>query len=477
MKNYFKTGMFVLLGLGLTIACDDDDTTPVTNGSAITNVSFTAVAGGDGTEITVTPSSTGGTTYSVDFGDAAAENDADVMSTAGPAVMYNYPNATATYSVTVTASATGADDVTKSQDVTVTYEEPDVSPLAGTWVLKHDIGSMFVGPDTEKGTPWWQNNPQTILDRSCLYDDKYEFKADFSFENKMGDETWINWGGDGQPENCGTPESPMDGTGSYTYSHDQENNTLTLSGKGAHLGLAKVVNGAYLNSASDAAETITYDIISVEQDEFEVRITWDNGGTDAYWFFTFAREGSIGADFDQTDTDNDGVIDFYDVCPEEAAPNTTDGCPVENPPTDAPTAPTVAEDSVLSIFSDAYTDLEGTNFNPGWGQNTIASKQTYANNEVLEYKNLNYQGTEFASSDVTGYTKLHLDYWTEAATFIKVSLISEGKENAVELTVTTGGWQSVDIDLSQYTEADKTVVIQLKVEGDATIYLDNIYFY
>ncbi len=334
MKNYFKTGMFVLLGLGLTIACDDDDTTTVDNGgdgggstTTITEVSFTTEASGDGTEITVTPTSTGGTAYSVDFGDAAAANDADVMATAGPGVMYDYPNATATYSISVTASATGAEDVTISQDVTVTYEEPDASPLVGTWVLKHVEGSLFVGPDAEKGTMWWQNTAQVILDRSCLYDDKFIFNADFSFENQMGDETWINWTGESDaPENCGAPESPMDGSGSYTYSHDQDNNKLTLSGKGAHLGLAKVVNGPYLNSASEAAETITYDILDIEGDEFEVRITWDNGGTDAYWYYTFAREGSVGADFDQTDTDNDGVIDIFDVCPEEAGTE-ENGCP------------------------------------------------------------------------------------------------------------------------------------------------------
>ena len=121
-------------------------------------------------------------------------------------------------------------------------------------------------------------------------------------------------------------------------------------------------------------------------------------------------------------------------------------------PTDAPAAPTAAQADVLSIFSDAYTDLSGSNFDPDWGQGTDATIETYAGNEVLQYKDLNYQGLEYAESDVSGYNKLHLDYWTADATTINVSLISRGPlENPVALDVVTGSWQSVDINLSEYT--------------------------
>jgi hypothetical protein len=97
--------------------------------------------------------------------------------------------------------------------------------------------------------------------------------------------------------------------------------------------------------------------------------------------------------------------------------------PVFEGPTDAPAAPTAAQADVISIFSDAYTDLAGSDFDPDWGQGTDATIETYAGNEVLQYKNLNYQGLQYAESDVSGYTRLHLDYWTADATTINVSLI------------------------------------------------------
>ena len=122
--------------------------------------------------------------------------------------------------------------------------------------------------------------------------------------------------------------------------------------------------------------------------------------------------------------------------------------------------------------------MAGSDFDPDWGQGTDATIETYAGNEVLQYKDLNYQGLEYTVSDVSGYTKLHLDYWTTDATTINVSLISAGPlENPVALTVTTGSWQSVDINLSEYSTPNLSEVFQLKTDGDGTVILDNIYFY
>ena len=151
-------------------------------------------------------------------------------------------------------------------------------------------------------------------------------------------------------------------------------------------------------------------------------------------------------------------------------------------PTDAPEAPTAPANQVLSIFSNAYTDIEGTNFNPNWNQSTVVSIENIANNDVLKYAGLNYQGTQFASPlDVSGKTKLHLDYFTGNATVLKFFLISSGpNEKAYELNVSEnpGTWKSVDIDLTYFSEVvDLSDVIQFKVEGTGTVYFDNIYFY
>ena len=85
------------------------------------------------------------------------------------------------------------------------------------------------------------------------------------------------------------------------------------------------------------------------------------------------------------------------------------------PTTNAPT-PTVDASEVISIYSDAYTDITGTNFNPNWGQstqvNTAYDPTGEGTNTVIEYSNFNYQGTEFPSTDMSAMTKVHFDVWT-----------------------------------------------------------------
>jgi hypothetical protein len=78
---------------------------------------------GDGNEVGVTPTSTGGTLYSVDFGDPAAANDEDIIATSGPQVSYAYAKESATYVIAVTASASTASDVVVTKNHSVTVED------------------------------------------------------------------------------------------------------------------------------------------------------------------------------------------------------------------------------------------------------------------------------------------------------------------------------------------------------------------
>ena len=63
----------------------------------------------------------------------------------------------------------------------------------------------------------------------------------------------------------------------------------------------------------------------------------------------------------------------------------------------APVASAVAppaknDEDVISIFSDAYTDIAGTDFNPNWSQSTIYNAFDLNGDAILQYSNLNYQG-------------------------------------------------------------------------------------
>jgi hypothetical protein len=155
----------------------------------------------------------------------------------------------------------------------------------------------------------------------------------------------------------------------------------------------------------------------------------------------------------------------------------------------APAPPARDAADVVSIFSEAYTDLAGTDFNPGWGQSTAVSFVDIEGNSTMMYANFNYQGTVLAApQDLTGMDYLHVDMWTADATVVQVTPINNSgspAEHLVSLTpVTQGEWKSYDIPLTSFSSSGMALdgVFQLKFDGQAgntpsTIYLDNIYFY
>ncbi len=155
----------------------------------------------------------------------------------------------------------------------------------------------------------------------------------------------------------------------------------------------------------------------------------------------------------------------------------------------APTPPARVAADVVSIFSEAYANIAGTDFNPGWGQSTVVTTIDIADNSTLKYANFNYQGTVLAApQDLTGMNFLHIDMWTADATVVQVTPINNSgspAEKLVSLTpVTPGQWVSYDIPLTSFTSSGMALngVFQMKFDGQAgntpsTIYLDNIYFY
>jgi hypothetical protein len=100
------------------------------------------------------------------------------------------------------------------------------------------------------------------------------------------------------------------------------------------------------------------------------------------------------------------------------------------PTTDAPTPPTRLATDVISIYSDAYTNINVTNFNPNWQQtgavNSAFDPTGAGTNTVLAYTNFNYQGTEFSVQDASGMENLHVDVWTDTTgAVLKVSPIND----------------------------------------------------
>jgi hypothetical protein len=139
---------------------------------------------------------------------------------------------------------------------------------------------------------------------------------------------------------------------------------------------------------------------------------------------------------------------------------------------------------VISIFSDAYTDVADTDFYPNWGQNTQFTAFDLNGDAILQYSNLNYQGINIGSEiDASGMEMLHIDIWTADATSIDIYPLPNGVVPADEKFVTKAlvadQWNSFDIPLSDFTGQGLPIdkLLQFKFVGSGTVFMDNIYFY
>ena len=75
---------------------------------------------------------------------------------------------------------------------------------------------------------------------------------------KVGDATWFQEGWQGVDEGCGAPIAPHDGSSLATYDYDAAAGTLTVSGDGAHGGLAKVHN---TGEDGVSGGSVTYEVL------------------------------------------------------------------------------------------------------------------------------------------------------------------------------------------------------------------------
>ena len=161
----------------------------------------------------------------------------------------------------------------------------------------------------------------------------------------------------------------------------------------------------------------------------------------------------------------------------------------QSPTTPAATPPTRNSANVISIYSGAYTNLTGTDFNPNWGQAGFgaATEITVSGDQIRSYPGMNYQGIQFASPiNLASMDSLHLDIWTPNCTSFDIYLVagSGAGEKLVNKTLTLSGWNSVNIKLSEYSSQGLPMgnIIQFKFvavtpASGANMFIDNMYFY
>ena len=162
------------------------------------------------------------------------------------------------------------------------------------------------------------------------------------------------------------------------------------------------------------------------------------------------------------------------------------------PPTvAAPTAPARNAADVISIYSkttdavSVYADIAGVSF-PAWGPGSgNVTPVEFENDLALKLPAFTFQGVQFAETDLSSMTMLHLDIWAQAQNVGLDLIPTAGGAKRVNIASNDGEWSSVDIALSDFTDLNLSQIFQMKfygfdganADGSLDIYLDNIYFY
>jgi hypothetical protein len=164
--------------------------------------------------------------------------------------------------------------------------------------------------------------------------------------------------------------------------------------------------------------------------------------------------------------------------------------------------PTVPAENVISLFSNAYTNVPVDTWATGWLFSTAVLQEIQIEgDDVKLYTNLNFNGIEFASQtiDATSMTRFHMDIWTPDPTAppaaFKVLLVDFGADGVFgggddvshEITFTanttpalaTREWVQLDVPLSAFTGlTTREHLAQLVISGDPnTVFVDNVFFY
>lgn len=163
------------------------------------------------------------------------------------------------------------------------------------------------------------------------------------------------------------------------------------------------------------------------------------------------------------------------------------------PMTPAPT-PTIPAANVISMFSNAYTDVPVDTWLTSWSAANQSDIQIQGDDTKL-YENLDFAGVETVGPnvlDVTAMDFFHMDVWTDDATLFRIKLVDFGadgnfgggddSEHEIEyMAPAQGSWISYMIPMADFSGLQARahmaqLIISGQPVGGATIYMDNVYY-
>ena len=182
-----------------------------------------------------------------------------------------------------------------------------------------------------------------------------------------------------------------------------------------------------------------------------------------------------------TDGVENSVIYFNDI----EYTNTDDAWVAPDHGVTAPTTVPMPEKSAEEILSFLTPYGKVTYGVPGWGQSTQYSLTSIDGKDVIHLNNFNYQGLDAFDIDISGYTHMHVDFWTHNGntfSFCPISLDPTTVDNPRWFApeVKQGEWNNYDAPLSSFNaNLNLNSIKQLKFDDGAgcEAYIANIYFW
>ncbi|MEZ4651681.1 MAG: glycosyl hydrolase family 16 [Candidatus Eisenbacteria bacterium] len=165
-------------------------------------------------------------------------------------------------------------------------------------------------------------------------------------------------------------------------------------------------------------------------------------------------------------------------------------------PTEAASTPQLSSADVISLFSDAYSNVAVDTWSADWDRADVADL-SIDDDHMKAYTQLLFAGVEFISQtiDASEMTHFHADLWIPAGNVFRVKLVDFGadgefggtddREHELSFSPTTDPaletetWVSLEIPLERFTNlTTRAHLAQMIFSGNSgTAYLDNIYFH
>lgn len=391
-----RFALFAMALLAVAACNNDDEIPPVTTGDdPVASFQF-AVSDDNFLEVAFSNFSQNADSYSWDFGDgnsSTEESPTHVYETAGD------------YTVTLTASGNGTTSE-KSESISLTDPDGLLTLLAGTtsktWILQREGIALGIGPSINDNA-WWSFGGVTALgDRPCILDDEFTFHRDGTWEFSSNNTIFVDFQANGgwldpDVEGCydesatsltslnGDDLSAFGNGGDYTYEFDGPNNTLTLNGLGAYIGLA--------NKTADGDNFIPI-------------------STKTYTIFNFV-DGGVADSLQMAIVANDGSFswNFYLVSYENAA--------------DTPDIPSSMPNASFNYTNDAFTytftntSSNATTYSWDFGDGSTSTEDSPVHTYSAEGV---YTVTLTASDDMGQMSTASQDVTVSAATFTPAAL-------------------------------------------------------